>query len=203
VYDLEIVRAVPQPDEERFEDVEYCAGWGDKQGMGVAVIGAVDLYTGDTHVFLDDNFPAFAGLVASRRHLVSFNGIAFDDLVLRDALGIEVRTTYDIKVEAQGVIGGKRIPGRSLADFARVNLYVDKPIQNHAMLPVMWQRGQRGAVINECLSDVRITARLAMRIPRLIDPVTGREIVMRSLDESTQFEVVQPARLAGGDQHGE
>lgn len=205
VYDLEIVRAVPQPDEPRFDDVEYCAGWHDKAGMGIACLCAKDLYTGASFVFLEDNLDEFFELVAQRKHLIGFNSLRFDDLVVEAVTGTKVTTTYDLKHEALGIIGGRRVPGRSLDDYCRVNLGLSKPISEHFMLPIWWQRGRRGTVINECLSDVELLARLVHKLPEIIDPVTGRTFTLRPLDDSTQFDLgvgASPARLSG-DRHGE
>lgn len=202
VYDLETARAICGHNEDRKEGVEYAKGWSDFAGMGVACLCAIDLYTGKPHVFLEDNLLDFTALAAQRKHLVGFNSIMFDDKVLA-AAGYPVTTTYDLKVEAQGVIAGKRIPGRRLSDFARVNLGVEKPMQNHAAIPEMWQRGERGAVIDECMSDVHLLAELIARLPTLVDPVSSREFTVRPLDDTTQFDalLVGPARLTG-TQHG-
>lgn len=202
VYDLETARAICGRNEDRKEGVEYAEGWSDFAGMGVACLCAIDLYTGKPHVFLEDNLLDFTALAAQRKHLVGFNSIMFDDKVLA-AAGYPVTTTYDLKVEAQGVIAGKRMPGRRLSDFARVNLGVEKPMQNHAAIPEMWQRGERGAVIDECMSDVHLLAELIARLPTLVDPVSSREFTVRPLDDTTQFDalLVGPARLTG-TQHG-
>lgn len=189
VYDLEIARAIQGRGEERLPDVDYCDGWSDYAGMGVACCCAVDLLTGQAHVYLADNLADFALLAADRRYVMGFNSQAFDDLVMA-AAGVEVTTNYDLKVEAQGVVNGKRVPGRRLDDFVRVNLGVSKPIQNHAMLPVMWQRGERGTVIDECLSDVYLTAALIQRLPVLIDPVTMQPITLRAPIDSQQFSLL-------------
>lgn len=185
VYDLEIARAILGRGEEPMAGVDYCAGWTDYEGMGVACCCALDLLTGKMHVYLADNLGDFAELAADRRYVIGFNSQAFDDLVL-SAQGVTVTTNYDLKVEAQGVVNGKRVPGRRLDDFVRVNLGVSKPIQNHAMLPVMWQRGEHGKVIDECLSDVYLTAALIQRLPALIDPVTQRVLMLRPPIDSKQ-----------------
>lgn len=205
VYDLEIVAMIPdRRTVARMEGVRYCDGWTDYAGMGVACACAVDLYTGRPHIFLEDNLPGLQQLAASRRHLVGFNSIMFDDKVMAGA-GFPVTTTYDLKVEAGGVIKGRKVPGRRLADFARANLGVEKDVGNHADLPAYWQHGEHGLVINECMSDVFLLARLVQLIETgLIDPVTGREIKgLRSLNDTTQFDalLVGPARL-DGDRHG-
>lgn len=203
VYDLETARAVRGRNEDMDPAYEYADGWTDFAGMGVACLCAIDLYTGRPHIFLDDNLDDFVALVAQRKHLVGFNSIMFDDKVLA-AAGYPVTTTYDLKVEAQGVVAGKRVAGRRLSDFARVNLGIEKPLENHAEIPKMWQREERGAVINECMSDVHLLAELIARLPTLIDPVSSREFQCRPLDDTTQFDalLIGPARLTG-THHGD
>lgn len=205
VYDLEIVRAVPSPDEPRFPSVEYCEGWHDRSNMGIACLCAKDLLTGASHVFLEDNIDEFFELVEARKHLVGFNSLRFDDLVVEAVTGTKVVTTYDLKHEALAVIGGRRVPGRSLDDYCHANLGLSKPLGEHFMLPIWWQQGRRGTVINECLSDVELLSRLVERLPEIIDPVTGRTFTLRPLDDSTQFDLgvgASPARMPG-DRHGD
>lgn len=63
IYDIEIIKAVPDRKFPRSEGVEYCAGWDDHAGMGVSVIGAYDYFTGRARVFCKDNFDEFRNLI--------------------------------------------------------------------------------------------------------------------------------------------
>jgi hypothetical protein len=42
-----------------------------------------------------------------------------------------------------------------------------------ALAPEKWQRGRFGEVIDYCMKDVFLTARLVSMLPELIDPNTG------------------------------
>ena len=204
VYDLEIECAVPDHRSSIKPGVKYCQGWTDYAGMGVAVLCAYDLLEDRPHIYLADNLDDFAVLVESREHLIGFNSLAFDDNVVA-AQGIAVKTTYDLKVEAAGIIKGKRIPGRRLSDFARVNGCTQNgAVEDHAGIPELWQLGQRGVVIDECMGDVMTLVALVRKLPVILDPVTMREFTLRDIrGDSQQFDIVttSPARLSG-DAHG-
>lgn len=176
VYDIEIEKCVPDGDI-RNPGYEYCKGWGDKAGMGVSVVAAIDLWTGRPHVFLKDNLEDFQQLVASRTNLIGFNSAYFDDLVLA-AAGFPVVTTWDMKAEFGGLLkGGTRVKGRSLADFVRVNLPGQQgKSMDGADAPKAWQREEFGRVIDYCLGDVYLTAELLSKLPNIIDPVTGQTV---------------------------
>lgn len=183
VYDLEIVHAVPQSGVAWPPGTTFCKGWDDKGGMGVSVLVALDMASGRTHVYFEDGLADFEQL-ARDRCLVGFNSKHFDDLVLR-AQGINVTTTYDLKDEllegCKAAKAERSAPGRRLDDWARVNLGVAKRDANHALTPVYWQQGKRSLVVNDCIEDVLLTAKLVRRIPTLLDPVSLREITVRPI----------------------
>jgi hypothetical protein len=174
VYDCEIIKCIPpavQP------DLQYCEGWHDHAGMGISVIGVYDYLTDQYRVFLKDNFADFVKLVRDREHVIGFNSLAFDDRLCA-AHGLEVTTTYDLLCEVR--VASKQPPryrpgtrpGYSLERLALANLGTGKS-GSGALAPELWQRGQRGAVIDYCLGDVALTKRLFDRRAGLIDP-TGR-----------------------------
>jgi hypothetical protein len=187
VYDLEIVRCVPQRGEPRDPQYQYCEGWHDKAGMGISVIGALDLRTWTPRVFLEDNFSDFVALCADVGQVVGFNSISFDDAVCA-AAGLDVQTTYDLKAEFLAACPDRKA-GRRLDDIARANLGVGKS-GSGADAPKLWQRGMYGQVIDYCLTDVRHTAMLVTMLPELIDPVSGRRIVLRDLAATGKQEVL-------------
>lgn len=185
VFDLEIVNAIPQRGEPFVPGIDYCRGWDDHAGMGVAVLVAIDTANSRTHVFLEDNLRKFEQLVRDRC-LIGFNSAAFDDKVLR-AAGLDVTTTYDLKLQVASAAAKAgadgRAKGRRLDDLARANLGEGKSGEG-ALAPIMWQRGERGAVIDYCIHDTWLTARLATKLHRdghLIDPVSGRELTLEPI----------------------
>lgn len=178
VYDAEIVNCVPNRDEEREPDLTYCQGWGDKKGMGVAVVVALDLWSFRTHIFFEDNLADFQRLASMRHNLVGFNSKSFDDPLLA-AAGFPVTTTFDLKEAFGGVLpGGQRVKGRTLDDFCRANLPGSGGKSMHGGdAPKYWQRGKRGTVTNYCSKDVWLTAELLCLLPGfIIDPATGQSV---------------------------
>lgn len=184
IYDIEIVKAVPDKKSPRLEGVEYCAGWEDHANMGISVIGAFDYKEDRYRVFCDDNFREFKELCEKRTPLVSFNGLGFDDKVLtkcgvidltkeakklRNDHGVYGGASYDILVELWSAAGLARTfnypthIGFGLDATAKANFGGAKT-GNGALAPVEWQRGNVGAVIDYCLQDVRLTKRLFDRI---------------------------------------
>jgi RNase_H superfamily len=174
VYDLEIVKAVPDKNGQRLEGVEYCEGWHDHKNMGISVIGCYDYAADRYRTFLKDNFDEFVALARSRDLMVSFNGIGFDNKVL-DACGLASAVTrhaeqyYDILRElwiADGLGPEFSYPthiGYGLNEVATSNFNVKKT-GHGAAAPVQWQRGEYGKVIDYCLEDVRLTKRCFDRI---------------------------------------
>lgn len=180
VYDLEIINCVPDagPNDPNYT---YCKGWGDKEGMGVSVVTAIDMWTGRPYVFLEDNLMDFQDLVSTRTNLIGFNSIDFDDKVMA-AAGVPVTTTWDLKKALGGVLpGGTRVKGRGLADYLRVNFPGQEGKSMHGSeAPRAWQRKEYGRVIDYCGGDTFWTAKLVDRLPTIIDPVSGQTVQVRA-----------------------
>lgn len=181
VYDIEIVNAIPTRREPIIEGIKYCAGWDDHANMGISVIGAYDFQTGRSHVYLKDNFDAFEKLCRERWPLVSFNGLRFDNPVIR-ACGLEIDDAkcYDLLAEITALTG--TFAGYSLDACCKATLGPKAAkTGNGAMAPVLWQRGQFGEVITYCLNDVAITADLFRHLVEyrcIDDPVKGGELML-------------------------
>lgn len=88
--------------------------------------------------------------------LVSFNGLGFDNKVLR-AHGVHVPTfnCYDI-LQKWKQVTGKRI---SLDALAQVNLGKGKS-GNGGDAPILWLQGKKREVIEYCFQDCLVTAHL-------------------------------------------
>lgn len=180
VYDTEIINAVPDKHLPQAMDIRYCKGWSDHEGMGVSVICAY-LWEVGYRVFLKDNFGEFKDLVADPETLcIGFNNRAFDDLLLDRALGIgiSIHRSWDLlrsvrvaRGESPGAVGGI-----SLDKLCKANFLPGKSPMAGMAVPMMWQRGQYGAVINHCLNDVMQTKKLVELVlaGRLRDPESGR-----------------------------
>lgn len=176
IYDLEIEKAIPDRGR-REEGVEYCAGWEDHAGMGLAVAACYDYKTERTRVFCRDNLDAFFALLHTHECIVGFNNRRFDDRIV-EALGYTIppQLSYDILREVYrglGVAESQRPPaGYGLEPLSRVNFNASKDGDGR-LAPVLWQRGAVGTVIDYCLRDLHLTKKLLDRIiraGRLIDP---------------------------------
>jgi hypothetical protein len=180
VYDIEIKKCIPDRDKQNDPSLQYCNGWGDHAGMGIAVLAAYDTRAGLPRVFCEDNLDEFQKLISGRT-VAGFNNIGFDEKVLL-AHGIHVTSSYDLMCEVRAALGlprsGPGGAGRKLDELARVNLGVQKSM-NGVLAPVQWQRGKVGEVIDYCLRDVMLTLALIERCPDLVDPVTGNMLDVR------------------------
>lgn len=185
VYDCEILKAIPQRNQDRLDGIEYCEGWRDFENMGISCVGAIEMEAGRlarSRMFLADNKVELQQAIDDADVLVSFNGLSFDNPLLR-ARGIEIDDAkcYDVLVEiwAASGLGPKFSPqthgGFSLGKVAVANNFHDKT-GNGALAPVDWQRGKYGATIDYCLNDVYLTAEifnLAWTGKAVICPKTG------------------------------
>ena len=82
VYDIEIVKAIPDRKYANTPGIEYCAGWRDFAGMGIAVLCAIDLVELVPRVFLADNMDEFKRW-SEGRVLCGHSNHAFDDEILK------------------------------------------------------------------------------------------------------------------------
>lgn len=185
VYDIEIEKAIPpRNDADREDDIDYCDGWDDKANMGISVIGAYDYAEDRYRVFCLDNFEEFQALMQARDILVSFNGLGFDNPVLRACADMEIDDAkcYDLYDEVKRAAGvSKYTKGMGLEPCAKANFGGEKT-GDGALAPVQWQRGEYGNVIDYCLADVWLTKRLFDRVVRsgvLINPLGGDALAMR------------------------
>lgn len=162
IYDCEIIRGIPSRNELPMEGIEYCDGWHDHANMGVSVICAYQRGQG-YRVFLEDNFGEFKELAENPDILcVGFNNRKFDDRLVSAALGITVARSWDllreIWIEASLNPDGfsRNHGGYGLEAVSLANGLGGKS-GNGALAPVLWQQGNRGAVIDYCLRDVMLT----------------------------------------------
>ncbi len=180
VYDCETVRCIPAGD--RSPGLEYCRGWNDFKGMGIAVICAYSSWNDRYHVYLQDNLSDFQLLVDRAQEIVGFNSLSFDDQ-LCVANGLRVKTTYDLLCNIRVAAGmppnyvkGATRAGYSLEQLAQANLGCGK-FGTGVIAPELWQKGNRESVIDYCLTDVNITWKLYERRANLIDP-TNKKVLM-------------------------
>lgn len=190
IYDIEILRAIPNRDGSREPGIEYCEGWHDHANMGISVIGAYDYQDDRYRTFCADNFTEFLAYLAQPDYLfVSFNGIPFDNRVIAAALGVQIGEDrcYDLLRETWAANGlGPQFAypshaGYGLDAICERNFNVQKS-GNGALAPVLWQRGHVGAVIDYCLNDVRLTKLMFDQVitgAPFVNPKDGKEMRLR------------------------
>ncbi len=188
LYDCEIIRCIPPSDGQFNPTLEYCAGWRDFGNMGISVIGAATAH-GEPEAYLsvEDFMKPLEVAIAQDLPTVGFNSIGFDDCLLR-ANNLIIKTDYDLLLEirmaAFGSYAWQDQPkgySYSLDSIARANGLAKTGKGDLA--PVLWQRGEKQAVIDYCLNDVRITrALLELGLAgNLIDPNTGERLKLKPL----------------------
>lgn len=190
VYDLEIIKAICKDNEKRLPGIEYCAGFDDFDNMGIATVCCYDFKENRPRVFTATNLSAFFELCSQRNLLVSFNGLSFDNNVLRvhhpDLFRFQEifhpDRCFDIYAEIKKAVHSTKLYGTNLAAMAKANLNSQGKTGSGALAPVNWQRGHYGEVIDYCLQDAMLTARLLKRImlqQYLFHPRTGDRIPLR------------------------
>jgi hypothetical protein len=185
VYDAEIKNAIPEKGVAPLEGISYCKGWGDHEGMGVSVICAYVFGGSGYRVFLEDNMHEFKTLAQDPETLcVGFNNRAFDDSLVRLALGINIeeRRSWDllraVRV-ARGMDPGYIAGGPNLDSLCKANFLPGKS-GSGAFAPILWQKGKTGQVIDYCLNDTIQLKKLIELVQdgRLRDHESGRILVM-------------------------
>lgn len=197
IYDIEIAKAICGRNEQRIEGVDYCEGWHDHAGMGIASIAAFDYIEDRYRVFMADNFGEFAALVKERSPIVSFNGISFDNRVCAaNEIDLPNENTYDILVQLWraadlgSTFNFKTHGGFGLDAVCQANFGVGKT-GSGALAPVQFQRKQYGALLDYNLTDVHRTKLLFDRIlatGELVDP-RNRNRMLRIMAPAS----IQPA----------
>lgn len=200
IYDIEIANAIPGKNKPNLDGVAYCKGWGDFEGMGIAVIGAKLVrerggfprfsYHSQPYLSADDFFNTIR---LSREEndfkVVGFNSKNFDDKLLA-ANGIKgVRTDYDLLEEVR-IAAGFWADYRSVPKSFTYNLDALAKANNMAktghgaLAPILWQQGKKKEVIDYCLNDVEITSKILDLglAGELIDPNTNEKLKLRTLN---------------------
>lgn len=188
IYDLEIVKAIPDKKKPPLPGIEYCEGWNDHAGMGISVLCAYDSVEKRMRVFCEDNRDEFVELANERWPLVSFNGLSFDNRVIQAAWDFTIvsASCYDLLAEvwrASGLAPEFRFPthmGYGLGACCEAN-GIQRKTGHGALAPIDWQRGKIGKVIDYCVNDVLMTWQLwqkAMQGP-IVSPKNGAKIQLR------------------------
>jgi hypothetical protein len=171
IIDVEIKKAILGRNDLPIPGIEYCGGWRDFEGMGIACVCTYDINTGLSRVFCfddEDQKYAFENYISGKR-TAGFNTRRFDNTLLHHH-GVDVEKIggehYDILEEIWVALGlnpdkfnPKTHGGWGLDAVCQATLGIAKT-GNGALAPIWWQQGKRGKVIDYCLNDCNIEGRL-------------------------------------------
>ena len=179
IHDSEIKHGVLTDENPAQAGFKYADSWTDYKGMGISVIGALEVHTDRARIFMDDNLDAFQEAVNRAHYILGFNSHGFDDR-LYTAHGIEIPELKSLDLakviwQAAGVPPDTHPKGLGLDAICRANNLPTKT-GNAADAPQDFQAGRIGKVIDYCLGDVYSTYRLFKFINctgGIVDPRDG------------------------------
>lgn len=181
IYDCEIIKAIEDKKHPKQEGIEYCSGWQDHKNMGLSCVCCYDYLTKRYRVFLEDGWDKLQHLFSTRRPLIGFNNIGFDNKLLRaNGFIIPDDICYDILQQiwlADDLAPEFHYPshiGYSLDATLKVNFPNLQKSGHGALAPILWQEGKTGQVIDYCLEDIRLTKKVLDKILRtggLVNPI--------------------------------
>ena len=172
VYDIEIQNP-PVANPKKKGDYKIANGWEDYKGMGIACAVFYDMQRDLIRIY-KDNLPTkeLHEIVNSADILVGYNNRRFDDNLLRSMdCNVPLHKSYDILHQfymAKGLSeewNPRTHGGYSLDKMCMKNLNMEKAKSGSgADAPYLWQDGKRQEVIDYCINDVMITAKLLSKI---------------------------------------
>lgn len=163
VLDVEIKKAILTKGQERIEGIEYCEGWRDFQGMGIACCCTLDTESGLCRTFTDDNIEEL-GAYLEGRYTGGFNTIQFDLPLLAHHGHVCAGEHFDALATIWKHMG-RRDYGWSLDSICEAT-FQQKKSGHGALAPVWCQQGKIGKVIDYCLRDVYLEAKLIQHMLR-------------------------------------
>jgi hypothetical protein len=165
IFDVEIKKGILGRHETPIEGIEYCGGWRDFENMGVACVCTFDMVSNLSRVFTTSRLQELEGYLATAS-TGGFNTKRFDIPCLA-AHGVAVDTTYHYDALEQ--IWKKLGLDETAFSSLHAGWGLDAIMQatfglaksgHGAMAPVWWQQGHHSKVIDYCLNDVWLEAKL-------------------------------------------
>jgi hypothetical protein len=214
VIDCEIKKMIPDSRAPQLPGIEYCIGWTDYVGMGLAVCCAYDYATQKKYAFWDDpvtvdpppfdtpdyingNLTELQALIDGTDYVIGYNNHTFDNKLLSaHFVEIQEKRSYDIYPQIIDAAGLSNSPftlrkGYKLNDVAKANRMGGKSGSGE-MAPVLWQQRRLLELRDYCFRDVRLTKRILDKImlKSLLCARTGR--VMNIPTPAEVLGTVQP-----------
>jgi hypothetical protein len=175
VLDVEIKKAICGRGEEKLPGIEYCGGWGDRKGMGVAVVCTYDLETDLSRVFFEQDLVELEDYLTGKV-TAGFNTWKFDLPLLGEHGMVNfvqwgyLEQHFDALREiwiALGVDPDNWTPhghGSWKLDNIMEATFGLKKSGDGAMAPIWWQQGNVRRVVDYCLRDVWLEAKLVTHL---------------------------------------
>jgi hypothetical protein len=169
IFDVEIEKGILARNEQPLPGIEYCGGWRDFENMGVACVCTFDTLTHLSRVFTEATLLDLEAYLATAP-TGGFNTRRFD-MPLLAAHGVQIAQElhYDALEQIWLRLGldadqfSSLHAGWGLDAVMQATFGVAKT-GHGAMAPVWWQRGEIGKVIDYCLNDVWLEAKLCLHM---------------------------------------
>lgn len=165
IFDVEIKKGILQAGQQPLEGIEYCGGWRDFANMGVACVCTYDTVSTLSRVFTTSRLKEL-GAYLTGKATGGFNTRRFDMPCLA-AQGVEIsgERHYDALEQIWLKLGLDADQFSSLhagwgLDAVMQETFGLAKTGHGAMAPVWWQRGDHSKVIDYCLNDVWLEAKL-------------------------------------------
>lgn len=161
IYDIEIQNLIPDKNKQPLADFQYCKGWDDHFGMGLACAVTFDTARQEFRIFDEFMIDDLKKTLLRTDVVIGFNCLRFDNKVLA-AYEIEIpqHKCYDLLVEIAKAAGTPTsYSGLSLEAICEANFGMKKT-GDGADAPILYQRKRYGELHDYCLADVRLTKKL-------------------------------------------
>lgn len=174
IWDTELRIAVPDRKKVREPDIEYCAGFEDKENMRFSVCALWNTAREEVVYFIEGQMEPMQMYLDQVKvdYFVGFNNVGFDDpvAVKGEKLRLPEIERYDILREMYRAMGldpdrwnFRTHAGTDLVSTLNANGFPEQKLEDGALAPILWQRnapGDRDRVIKYCIDDVGKHAKL-------------------------------------------